>query len=127
MTGRQSKNLEDLYRERTTSSSRSEYRVLITLLAIAVIVRVFWLWWRPYPLSGDALDYLAFAKNIAFYHTFTLNISDHTIFATTSRPPVFPTLIAALWWGTICADYPCQSTPRNSGLSYCRIGVSPGA
>jgi len=98
MTHSESKSLEDRYKEKD-SSPPVEYRSLIVLLGIALITRLFWLWWRPYPLSGDALDYLAFAKNIAFYHTFTLNISDNTIFATTSRPPLFPTLIAALWWG----------------------------
>jgi len=99
MTAGQSKNLEDLYRERTTSSSRVEYRVLITLLAIAVIVRIFWLWWRPYPITGDPREYLAYARNLVFYHTYTLDIVENSTYDLTSRAPLYSALIAGLWWG----------------------------
>lgn len=99
MTLGQSKDLEDTYRERNPPASVSDYRILIALLAIAFFVRLFWLWWRPYPITGDPRDYLTLARNLVFYHTFSLDIAENSVFQMTSRAPLYPALIAALWWG----------------------------
>lgn len=99
MTRRPSTNFENSTSERTASYLGSEYRVLITLLAIAVIVRLFWLWWRPYPITGDPREYLTLARNLVFYHTYTLDIVSNSTYDLTSRAPLYSALIAALWWG----------------------------
>ncbi len=99
MTVGQFKNSKNTHEEQNAPSLAIEYRVLIAILATAFVTRLFWLWWRPYPITGDPRDYLTLARNLAFYHTFSLNIAENSAFHTTSRAPLYPELIAALWWG----------------------------
>jgi len=42
---------------------------------------------------------LGLAKNLAFHHVFGLNEGAETLLPGAQRPPLYPSLIAALWWG----------------------------
>ena len=72
---------------------------LASVMAIGVLTRLFWLWWRPYPITADPRDYITLAHNIVFFHTFSLNVAENTVFQMTSRAPLYPALMAAMWWG----------------------------
>ncbi|HEX8846544.1 MAG TPA: hypothetical protein VF791_17990 [Pyrinomonadaceae bacterium] len=50
-------------------------------------------------LSNDSRIYLGLAKNLAFHHVFGLNEGAETLLPGAQRPPLYPSLIAALWWG----------------------------
>jgi len=67
---------------------------LFVLFLVAFIVRYLYAQWGTW-WSGDSPVYLAIAKNIAFHHSF----SETTGIPTAWRPPLYPFLIAALWWG----------------------------
>ena len=73
--------------------SRIKSKILFVIFILAFVVRAssaaLGLWW-----AGDSPVYLAIARNIAFYHSFSLT----TGVPTASRPPLYPFLIAAFWW-----------------------------
>jgi 4-amino-4-deoxy-L-arabinose transferase-like glycosyltransferase len=73
--------------------SVSSSRIVFAIFLLAFVVRSFYacldVWW-----AGDSSVYLAIARNIAFHHSFSLT----TGIPTASRPPLYPSLIAALWW-----------------------------
>jgi 4-amino-4-deoxy-L-arabinose transferase-like glycosyltransferase len=73
--------------------SRIAGKILSVIFILAFVVRsiyALWsLWW-----AGDSPAYLALARNIAFHHSFGLI----TGIPTATRPPLYPFLIAALWW-----------------------------
>jgi len=73
--------------------SRIAGKILSVIFILAFVVRsiyALWgLWW-----AGDSPAYLALARNIAFHHSFSLI----TGIPTATRPPLYPFLIAALWW-----------------------------
>ncbi|HYE66487.1 MAG TPA: glycosyltransferase family 39 protein, partial [Pyrinomonadaceae bacterium] len=73
-------------------------RDLLILTVIAFAVRLAWLRWGAWN-AVDALDYLAIARNIAFHHVFSLETGAGPLLPTAHRPPLYPALIAALWWG----------------------------
>jgi len=72
---------------------RSSSKILFAIFLLAFVVRSFYaclgLWW-----AGDSPAYLTIAKNIAFHHSFSVT----TGIPTASRPPLYPSLIAAFWW-----------------------------
>jgi 4-amino-4-deoxy-L-arabinose transferase-like glycosyltransferase len=76
-----------------TVLNRIEIKILFVAFILAFVVRAFYawsnIWW-----AGDSHEYLAIAKNIAFHHSFSLT----TGIPTALRPPLYPFLIAALWW-----------------------------
>jgi 4-amino-4-deoxy-L-arabinose transferase-like glycosyltransferase len=68
-------------------------KILFVIFIVAFIVRFSYVWLDRW-WGGDSAAYLAIAKNIAFYHSF----SGTTGIPTASRPPLYPLLIAAFWW-----------------------------
>src|SRR5882672_284672 len=73
-------------------------RDLAGLTAIALLTRLWWVWSSAWT-AGDTPDYLTIARNLAFHHIFSLgNSSDGQLSPTAHRPPLYPTLIALLWW-----------------------------
>lgn len=73
--------------------SGSSSKILFAIFFLAFVVRSIYacvgLWW-----AGDSPAYLAIAKNIAFHNSFSLT----TGIPTATRPPLYPSLIAAFWW-----------------------------
>lgn len=69
------------------------------LLIIALAVRLASIWKVGVLVSGDSVSYLALAKNLAFHHVFSLDEGAKTLLPGAPRPPLYPLLIAALWWG----------------------------
>lgn len=73
--------------------SRIESKILFAIFILAFVVRSLYawlaLWW-----AGDSRVYLAIARNIAFHNSFSVT----TGVPTASRPPLYPSLIAAFWW-----------------------------
>jgi 4-amino-4-deoxy-L-arabinose transferase-like glycosyltransferase len=49
--------------------------------------------------SGDSPEYLTLAKNIVLHHSFSLGTEAGALLPTARRPPLYPALIAAFWWG----------------------------
>ncbi|MDT4897102.1 MAG: hypothetical protein QOH25_2179 [Acidobacteriota bacterium] len=73
-------------------------RDLAGLLTIALATRLWWVWSSAWT-AGDTDEYLTMARNLAFHHVFSM--SDGTVsppLPTAGRPPLYPALIALLWW-----------------------------
>lgn len=74
-------------------ANRIESQILFAIFILAFVVRLSYAWLGQW-WAGDSPHYLALARNIAFHHSFSLT----TGIPTASRPPLYPFLIAALWW-----------------------------
>ena len=74
-------------------ANRIESKILFAIFILAFVVRLSYAWVGQW-WAGDSPHYLALARNIAFHHSFSLT----TGIPTASRPPLYPFLIAALWW-----------------------------
>lgn len=66
------------------------------LIVAAFSVRLAWLHYRTW-MAVDSVQYLAIARSLAFHHQFS--VDPQTLAPTASRPPLYPALIALLWWG----------------------------
>jgi 4-amino-4-deoxy-L-arabinose transferase-like glycosyltransferase len=73
-------------------------RDVAVLAALGLAVRVAWVWHGAW-VGGDTNDYLTMAKNVAFHHVFSREADAATLTPTARRPPLYPALVAALWWG----------------------------
>lgn len=82
--------------ERGVAGGARVTRDVLLLTLAAFSVRLAWLRWGAWE-AVDGADYLALAKNLAFYHVFSLDAQ--TLAPTAHRPPLYPALIALLWWG----------------------------
>lgn len=72
---------------------------VIALVTIAFAVRLVCIWKVAGVLvSGDSRIYLTLAKNLAFHQIFSLS-EGAELLPGAPRPPLYPSLIAALWWG----------------------------
>lgn len=85
------------------ASAPNAKRDVVMLAVLALVVRLAWLRWGAW-MQNDVWEYLRLARNLVFHGVFSL--SDGSVvgaagdFAPTAfRPPLFPALIAALWWG----------------------------
>ena len=68
------------------------------LTTIALLTRLWWVWSSSWT-AGDTNAYLTIARNLALHHIFSVsNSPDGQLFPTASRPPLYPMLIALLWW-----------------------------
>src|SRR5215510_123944 len=73
------------------------HRDVVGVVLLAFSIRMIWLIWGAW-LQNDSGEYLALARNIAFRHVFSLSSPTEFPLPTAFRPPLFPALIAALWW-----------------------------
>ncbi len=73
-------------------------RHIAWLTMVALVARLWWVWSSPW-VAVDTSDYLALSRNLAFRYVFGLsNSTDAQVLPTASRPPLYPVLIALLWW-----------------------------
>ena len=73
-------------------------RDVLALTTIALLTRLWWIWSSAWT-AGDTSGYLTIARNLAFHHTFSRsNNTDWLLAPTAHRPPLYPILIALLWW-----------------------------
>lgn len=70
----------------------------MALIISALAVRLVSIW-RGGWVARDSSSYLALAKNLVFHHAFSLNQGTEALLPSAQRPPLYPSLIAALWWG----------------------------
>lgn len=93
--------------KKTTEISQAEERKdsegvahdLPGLAVLGLMIRLAWVFWGS-SSGGDAAEYIALARNLAFNHVFSLSPDGAAaIIPTAHRPPLYPALIAALWWG----------------------------
>ena len=73
-------------------------RELIALSALGLVTRLVWISVVQFT-EGDSRQYIALAKNILFNHAFSLDETGPPFAPTYIRPPLYPALMAALWWG----------------------------
>ncbi|MCU1264925.1 MAG: glycosyl transferase family 39 [Acidobacteria bacterium] len=71
----------------------AENRTLWLFMVGAFAVRFAYARWGLW-VAGDSAAYLTIAKNIALHHSFSSTVGVPTAW----RPPLYPVLIAALWW-----------------------------
>lgn len=71
---------------------------MLALGGMALLIRLNEIRFRPWS-SGDSPEYLVLAKNILSHHVFSLDASGQSLLPTAKRPPLYPALIASLWWG----------------------------
>lgn len=68
------------------------------LTSIALLTRLWWVWSSAWT-AGDSPGYLTIARNLALHHIFSASDStDGPLSPTAQRPPLYPMLIALLWW-----------------------------
>jgi 4-amino-4-deoxy-L-arabinose transferase-like glycosyltransferase len=85
-------------------------RDAMTLTIIALASRLVCIWKAPeVASSSDSRLYLTLAKNLAFHHVFSMDQGAGALPPTALRPPLYPALIAALWWG--------EAAPVNATLA----------
>jgi 4-amino-4-deoxy-L-arabinose transferase-like glycosyltransferase len=78
--------------------SMNAAREMAALTIVALLARLWWIWTSAWA-AGDA-QYLTVARNLAFHHAFSLtDVASGQLFPTARRPPLYPALIALLWWG----------------------------
>jgi 4-amino-4-deoxy-L-arabinose transferase-like glycosyltransferase len=71
---------------------------LAAITAVAFASRLAWIVFGAW-VSGDSAWYLRVARNIAVNHIFSSSADGINVAPTAFRPPLYPTLIAALWFG----------------------------
>src|SRR5258705_769235 len=73
-------------------------REVAGLTSIALLTRLWWVWSSAWT-AGDTAAYLTIARNLALHHVFSTSVStDWPLSPTANRPPLYPILIALLWW-----------------------------
>jgi hypothetical protein len=73
-------------------------RDVVVLTVMALAARLWWVWSSIWT-AGDTAEYLTFARNLAFHHVFGAGTNAASVpLPTASRPPLYPMLIALLWW-----------------------------
>jgi len=72
-------------------------RDVAVLTTMAILTRLWWVWSSAWT-AGDTSDYLTIARNLAFHHIFSLSNGAEGQLATAHRPPLYPMLIALVWW-----------------------------
>jgi 4-amino-4-deoxy-L-arabinose transferase-like glycosyltransferase len=73
-------------------------RDIAALTTVALLTRLWWVWSSTWT-AGDTSDYLTIGRNLALHHIFSLsNGADGQLSPTAHRPPLYPMLIALLWW-----------------------------
>lgn len=71
---------------------------VLALAGMGLLLRLDKVRWGAWS-SGDSPEYLTLAKNIAFHHRFSMDTGAVALLPTARRPPLYPALIAAFWWG----------------------------
>lgn len=72
----------------------------LALTIVALAARLVCIWKAPeVASSSDSRLYLTLAKNLVFHHVLSMDRDAGALLPTALRPPLYPTLIAALWWG----------------------------
>ena len=71
---------------------------LAAVTALAFVIRLAWVVFGAW-VSGDSAWYLRVARNIAVNHVFSSSVDGINAAPTAFRPPLYPALIAALWFG----------------------------
>jgi 4-amino-4-deoxy-L-arabinose transferase-like glycosyltransferase len=82
----------------------------IFVLACAIRLLAVWFWSDDNVGNADQTEYLALAQNIKLHAVFSYGAphtwgapgllnSDGPFLPTAARPPLFPLLVASLWWG----------------------------
>lgn len=80
-------------------------RDIVALTILGLLARLAWVSVGPWT-AGDTRHYLILAKNIAVNHVFSLDESGPPFSPTFARPPLYPTFIAAFWWGDSAPVFP---------------------
>lgn len=65
---------------------------------VALGVRLCWIRWGAWT-SPDVESYLKLAENLRFHQVLGFSTSNGNVIPSTLRPPLYPGLIAAFWWG----------------------------
>ncbi len=74
-------------------------RDLLGLAMLGLMTRLAWVFWGAWS-GGDVAEYVTLARNLAFNHVFSLSPDGAAaVVPTAHRPPLYPALIATLWWG----------------------------
>jgi 4-amino-4-deoxy-L-arabinose transferase-like glycosyltransferase len=83
----------------TTARAGSSRTVqeLAALIVVALAVRLAWLQ-RGVIVTADGSLYLKAARNLVLHHVFSHGQSALDIVPTVNHPPLYPALIALLWW-----------------------------
>src|ERR1700730_13465023 len=68
---------------------------LATVTALALAVRVAWVWFGAW-VAGDSAWYISVARNLVFNHVFSARAD---LAPTAFRPPLYSAVIALLWFG----------------------------
>ena len=71
---------------------------LAAVSLLALVVRLAWVWLGAW-VAGDSGWYLNVARNITFHHVFSAGAGTGALAPTAFRPPLYPAVIAALWFG----------------------------
>ena len=80
-------------------ASMKTTREIAGLTIIALLARLWWIWSSAWTAT-DTTPYLKIARNLAFHHVFGLSDDPSgQLLPTARRPPLYPALIALLWWG----------------------------
>lgn len=70
---------------------------MLALTVVALAVRLAWLR-RGVLVTADGSLYLSAARNLVVHHVFSHSQTAADIVPTVSHPPLYPALIALLWW-----------------------------
>lgn len=70
---------------------------LLALSLVALAVRLVWLQ-RGVLVTADGSLYLSAARNLVLHHIFSHGPAGADIVPTVNHPPLYPFLIASLWW-----------------------------
>jgi 4-amino-4-deoxy-L-arabinose transferase-like glycosyltransferase len=84
--------------DRSTLSASANSRDLIAISALALLTRLGWFWFGQWK-AGDSAWYIGVARNIAFHHAFAVGSEGNNLLPTAFRPPLYPAMIAVLWFG----------------------------
>jgi 4-amino-4-deoxy-L-arabinose transferase-like glycosyltransferase len=79
--------------------SKAKWRFDLTAVSVlALVIRLAWIWFGGW-VAGDSAWYLNVARNLAFSHVFGAGNDGVNLAPTAFRPPLYPALIALLWFG----------------------------
>ena len=87
-------------------------KITAGIFVLALAFRLLVLWWLPLPSmdSVDESEYMVLGQNLRLHHTFSFGFTPHRwgelanlnapgpFLPTAARPPLYPLLIATLWW-----------------------------
>lgn len=87
------------YQVNSPGHSSARARVdLSSLAGLALGIRLLWIWFGGW-VAGDSAWYLNVARNLIFSHVFGAGTEGVNLAPTAFRPPLYSTVIAALWFG----------------------------